>query len=690
MFWSFFLKCSKKKSSKYKVSKKSAELNDVKQIVKDILLNLKEENPSEVNLRGSMTLQDNSFNILSVVDPYHDFINSFLNESEEEDLIQEDEPTTMANEVHVMENIESNLLSINSNYKQNIKHRLKSLECPFTWHLEPNKWNHDIIYRIENKYGFIGMDISTADFSIEKYVSNLIVSCVLFKVNEPDRSFKKIMEIWKWLDNIDHCGDQFYLNIRDGLKHIVMSTLAFMFYNSRQITECQRLHHMITPFNNLSTKARAAVYCIQAAICIEYGGDALEKATESAKIACELDSDTAYWHYVYSLTLSAQRQFLKTNKSCPTEAEFNAIQYAIILLNREQNPYFYFHRMHLMITKTLFHQHLNNNDDNITDELMSKIKKDFQNIAELIKAILDIKPEDPHLLIRCARSLMVLPVEVRGNNSVKDILLKALDISKNDPTVIRAIKKSLDVYKKINKKRTIPENIFTESDTIQNELSEIVQNEIDEFNLKECLKSAIEKHNNGRDPVVDLFNILTECRNEDDKWKILAQICSYTIIWKGPSFLRTSVEQFIMLIQNEGNASKEFITQHFSIFAQDTDKTFNLAELLCNEIKLVILFGGAKDSKDIQFYLNQLTKIIEICKIKSQEADPTLRSRLLKDLKQIEENTKPKLNGYRQNVNKNLNRRPHHNKNRRGKKMVYKNPTSVFSYNSNISHKYRK
>lgn len=60
-----------------------------------------------------------------------------------------------------------------------------------------------------------------------------------------------------------------------------------------------------------------------------------------------------------------------------------------------------------------------------------------------------MKPEDPHLLIRCARSLTVLPVKTGGNHSVKDILLKALEMSKKDPTVIRAIKKSLDVYKKI-------------------------------------------------------------------------------------------------------------------------------------------------------------------------------------------------------------------------------------------------
>lgn len=139
------------------------------------------------------------------------------------------------------------------------------------------------------------------------------------------------------------------------------------------------------PFNNLSTKARAAIYCVQAAVCIEYGGEILEKAAVNAKIACELDPETAYWHYVYSLALSARRQFLKTNKSCPTEAEFNAIQYAIILLGNEQNPYMYFHRMHLMKTKVLFHHDLNNNNNNKNnEEFSSKLKKDYENIAALI------------------------------------------------------------------------------------------------------------------------------------------------------------------------------------------------------------------------------------------------------------------------------------------------------------------
>lgn len=178
MLWSLFSKCSKKKSSAVKASRESAELNDADHIVKDILVNLKEENPSEANLRGSLTLPDNSFDVLSVVNPYHDFVDSFFSESEEEDEeeqqqqqpgpSQKDEPSTESNGVHGMANLETNLPSVNSNYKQNIKHRLKSLECPFTWHLEPSKWNHEIIRQIENKYGLIGMDISTTDFSVEK------------------------------------------------------------------------------------------------------------------------------------------------------------------------------------------------------------------------------------------------------------------------------------------------------------------------------------------------------------------------------------------------------------------------------------------------------------------------------------------------------------------------------------------
>lgn len=68
---------------------------------------------------------------------------------------------------------------------------------------------------------------------------------------------------------------------------------------------------------------------------------------------------------------------------------------------------------------------------------------------------------------------------------------------------------------------------------------------------------------------------------------------------------------------------------HRSIFIKDNSRTFNLAELVCNEIKLVIINGCIKNRDQIQFCLDQLTKIMEVCQIKSKNVELSFKSSLI-------------------------------------------------------------
>jgi len=95
----------------------------------------------------------------------------------------------------------------------------------------------------------------------------------------------------------------------------------------------------------MDNKSKAAVHIIRAAILVEYGRslECFKNASKYAKEACELDPKTSHWFHIYSLVLTAQRQFvyrhklysterllLQKNALCPTENEVNsAIQQAI-------------------------------------------------------------------------------------------------------------------------------------------------------------------------------------------------------------------------------------------------------------------------------------------------------------------------------------------------------------------------
>lgn len=59
------------------------------------------------------------------------------------------------------------------------------------------------------------------------------------------------------------------------------------------------------------------------------------------------------------------------------------------------------------------------------------------------------------------------------------------------------------------------------------------------------------------------------------------------------------------------------------MFIKDQSKVFNLAELVCNEIKLAITLGRTESRDQTELYLDQLTKIMDVCQLKPKKVNPT-------------------------------------------------------------------
>lgn len=81
-------------------------------------------------------------------------------------------------------------------------------------------------------------------------------------------------------------------------------------------------------------------------------------------------------------------------------------------------------------------------------------------------------------------------------------------------------------------------------------------------NLDEDMKVIVEKHNNGEN-ALPYLTVMISKYDEQDKWKILAQICSYTILYTDN--FRTGVEQFLMLIEEMENSSRHLVTVSSSV-----------------------------------------------------------------------------------------------------------------------------
>jgi len=67
----------------------------------------------------------------------------------------------------------------------------------------------------------------------------------------------------------------------------------------------------------------------------------------------------------------------------------------------------------------------------------------------------------------------------------------------------------------------------------------------------------VKKQKNGKDPIPYLTDLISKY-NGLDKSKIIAQLCSYLILFTNN--LKSGVEEFIKLIETPGMANKDIIT----------------------------------------------------------------------------------------------------------------------------------
>ncbi|XP_060853539.1 uncharacterized protein LOC132931653 [Rhopalosiphum padi] len=419
--------------------------------------------------------------------------------------------------------------------------QIKSLHCLFTWNLKPQK-KQDIITHIKNKYGNYNLDISVTEFTFVRFIGNLIISYELYQNGKPSESDTKILEIGNWLEKLDKGTDEFYLSINVALKHIQMANFVHMLFATNGTGGFKWLFKDIVSFDNMNNKSKAALYAIRAAILIEYGKslECFKNASKYAKEACELDPKTSHWFHIYSLVLTAQRQFVHThdlysterlllqkNALCPTENEINlAIQQAISSCD--------------------------------------------------------------------------------GKNTYSVNLLVLISLNELLANEFPVAQKGLPIYQ-ANDSEYISE-INTES------------------SLKKDMKIIVKRHKNGEDAIPFLIGLLPKY-NKNGKWEIMAQICSYTILFTNK--FRAGVEHFLFLIGEPTVSTSDLVINHNSSFIGS--KIFNLAELIWNEIKLASKNTNTTFLMDNLYYYTIFLKINETCNLKMRIVDPFMRFKIISD-----------------------------------------------------------
>lgn len=74
---------------------------------------------------------------------------------------------------------------------------------------------------------------------ILRFIGNLIISYELFHKDETESAQMKILEIGKWLEELDSGTDEFYLSINTGLQYVMKATFVHMLYATNLTGECK-------------------------------------------------------------------------------------------------------------------------------------------------------------------------------------------------------------------------------------------------------------------------------------------------------------------------------------------------------------------------------------------------------------------------------------------------------------------
>jgi len=169
MFASMFKSLSNKSGEKTK-KKLESELNKItKDDVEKILSSL-----NEISADGKDILDKNvnrSVSLDNIIDgiesmPIDDAHQEYLNNSASVDNFDDTK-----SEVSSIGENQLSCETVESSVKTNIANKVNNLQCLFTWNLKPNN-NKNMILLIHDKYGEYNLDISSSEFTFERYLDN--------------------------------------------------------------------------------------------------------------------------------------------------------------------------------------------------------------------------------------------------------------------------------------------------------------------------------------------------------------------------------------------------------------------------------------------------------------------------------------------------------------------------------------
>ncbi|XP_054261914.1 uncharacterized protein LOC128985941 isoform X2 [Macrosteles quadrilineatus] len=313
--------------------------------------------------------------------------------------------------------------------KSRLIKQLQKFDSPFKWkprEVKPISEPEVIIERIQEKDKEL---VDERKFKWRKFLLHLVISYEYWRAKNISKAFEEVCGLESLLNNESNHRDNLFSCIEDALKHVVYASKAFLYLEQNMLTEAEKCIDMILPKDAMNRSNKSGIHGITAGVLMEYGHRGNKYALAEASKAKVIDHSIAEWHFFISKCMGRLRRVAQCH-DLVDRTEVTAINKALDL--DKGNATYKVFLGQVLAEKTLreYKHH-----PKIEPELNNKIKKTNHAAMKNFEEAVEMRPKDPHILIRCAKGLMKLPYRNKKLKFTKECIDKALELAPNNPMV---------------------------------------------------------------------------------------------------------------------------------------------------------------------------------------------------------------------------------------------------------------
>nr|CAD7404466.1 unnamed protein product [Timema cristinae] len=441
---------------------------------------------------------------------------------------------------------------------QALRKDLESLQGPFTWEVSKTLENS----RVNTICMFEDRQLNTEDgdtFQWCKFVLNLVLSYEYYHNTELTKSMEKLLDNERLLSTFTSKGvlEMFYLTTKEALYHVVYASLAYLHFNSHDVSVTKNMLSRITREEDMDDRCKAALSGIHAACLMEYGYSGSISAMKYLKMAVSLDPCQGEWKFLLGKCLGRIRH-INNLWEVPSMEEFRALEEAVEMT---KNPSYilFLAQTYVEAASNLF---LQNDNLGSMNQSMNHMN---ERARALYKEALELAGDYAYINIRCAKGFLKL----RDDNLAKACITKAILLAPNN---IMANHVAGKVFERLDRNWQKAKEFYLKA--AENGAFGAY---MDLFRLKY-------KQNCNYDALSDLQGLLEQFKELPLQEELLCQIGSYYLLFKND--IEKAFEYFKVVI--EKNPGSDRLKVHKNMFFPGHKTCMNIYDVLCDEARLTL------------------------------------------------------------------------------------------------------